>query len=281
MTARSVKVSLWKGRNGDLKLLSLAAMSDTSMDYKAEHRELAEWWPKDVSSRAKLTDISRMPNRDGGDVNDGQGRMGGFRTSLKEAKELGQNEKPDWVNVRGQVVGFPENEDKLMFYDACPNMLPGGEKRQCGKKVDGFVPGRVSHCQKCDMVVEKVVPRYLANVHIADHSDSVWVRFFDDAGVEFFGCPAADLKDNPKKTAALKSSLQGQPVTLTLKVKENISPDGIRRNDYVAASAMQDRPGQKRCQVIRSASDWAADCRNMLRDLDRYAAGDASAAQVP
>jgi hypothetical protein len=86
---------------------------------------------------------------------------------------------------------------------------------------------------------------------------------------DFFGCEAAALKADPEKQAALKRSLQGQPVTLTLKCKQEQMPGSDEmRMKYTAAST--DRPGPKRCKVIKTPADWDAECRNLLKDLGRY-----------
>lgn len=187
---------------------------------------------------------------------------------------MGLGEKPDWINVKATVMGFPEKEDRAMFYDACPVMVPDamtGEKRQCGKKIENFQAGSKCHCQKCDTDIDHVVQRYIAGVRISDSTGERWTTMFNEQGEQFFGCPASALKGNPERLDEVKKATVNSQVLMTLRVKERVTPDGNMRMEANC----------QRIRHLRGAREWTIDCRNMLTDLERYNNGDASQVQVP
>jgi replication factor A1 len=109
--------------------------------------------------------------------------------------------------------------DRPPYYQACPEMVdrpapagaqPGAEpqKRQCNRKMTQS--GDSWQCQSghCH---QKPVARYLANrVQVVDHTGSLEVSFFDEAGRQIFGCEAneiAELWEDPSRDAELQKRL--------------------------------------------------------------------------
>jgi len=107
--------------------------------------------------------------------------------------------------------------DRPPFYQACPEMVDSkvqsgkeGEapKRSCNRKVTQN--GSVWQCQaghSCD----RPNNRYLANrVQVVDHTGSLELSFFDEAGRQIFGCEAnelAEIWEDPTRDAELQQRL--------------------------------------------------------------------------
>lgn len=267
VVARGMRVAHYKGT------ASLTAPREIEIKWGEECDDLTKWWEnqgKGAAMKGLLTNVSQMADSGAKSEYKGSFRLG---LSAIEEQKMGLGERPDYINIRATIMGFPEKEDRQLWYDACPIMVDDAVsgKRMCGKKIENFVPGSKCHCQKCDTDIDRVSVRFIAGVRVGDHTTERWATCFDEAGNDLFGCPAESLKGNPERLDQLKKQLTGNPVTMTLKVKERVTPDGNMRMESQCV----------RVRTIRSARDWAVDCRNMLTDLERYSVGEASQLQMP
>eukprot|EP01065_Artemidia_motanka_P025452 TRINITY_DN30447_c0_g1_i1.p2 TRINITY_DN30447_c0_g1~~TRINITY_DN30447_c0_g1_i1.p2 ORF type:complete len:523 (+),score=199.08 TRINITY_DN30447_c0_g1_i1:69-1571(+) len=236
--------------NGYQGTLSLSAGMMTSTEVGGdEHSDLASWW----LAGGKTTQFKNLSQRAGdGPV------MGSHRTGLDsiEKDQLGRQEKPDFINIRGMVLHLKEEG---MWYDACPTLVESG--RQCNKKLDPIAPGGKVRCSKCNNDIEKSLPRYIASVKVGDHTSDVWATMFDDVANAVFGVSAQQMKDDETQVQKLRSRLELCPMNICLRVKEEVSPQGEARMKHIV----------HRAKILQTARDFDVDCRNLLRDIDRYA----------
>jgi len=156
----------------------------------------------------------------------------GARESIEEMREVDLNLGPPAVpgqaldptgpksvhrhTVMATLTNIPA--DRPPFYQACPEQVekaqtsfskPGdATTRTCNRKVTQN--GNMWQCQS-GHVCEKPMNRYLANrVQVVDHTGSLEVSFFDEAGRQIFGCEAneiAELWEDPSRDKELQAKL--------------------------------------------------------------------------
>lgn len=100
-------------------------------------------------------------------------------SAIKE-EGLGQNEKPDYISVRGHVCYVRDT----LSYPACP-----GEG--CNKKVTQ--EGAAWRCEKCNRSFPAPEYRYISSLCISDSTDQTWVQAFNEAGEVLMGMTAGEL----------------------------------------------------------------------------------------
>jgi len=132
---------------------------------------------------------------------------------------LGRGEKADFVDVRCVPVYVKQDSQ---YYEACPG---------CNRKVQAAGSNNdMMKCEKCDKMV---IPtqRYMISLQVSDNVSQSWVTLFNEAGVEFYGMSASDLKKKCAEDATFlgkKNQLRmHRPLLLRLRVKEDKgnSPD--------------------------------------------------------
>lgn len=108
------------------------------------------------------------------------------------------------------------------WYDACPT---------CHKKVTAEgVQGYQFRCEKCDSTV---VPtqRYLISIQVTDNVSQVWLTLFNEAGEEFFGMTASELKQrseqDPMYITKLTQGRMNRPALMRIRVKEESNPNAM------------------------------------------------------
>lgn len=117
------------------------------------------------------------------------------RKTIDQAKneQLGMSEKPDYFNVKGTIIFVKQDN---LYYPACP-------KEGCNKKVT-MMDQASWRCEKCDMNYEAPQYRYIINTNVQDHTGSIWLSGFNEAGEQMLGATAtelAQLKENGDEVA--------------------------------------------------------------------------------
>lgn len=85
--------------------------------------------------------------------------------------------------------------DRAPFYMACPEQLPDdragpGKFRPCNRKVEHMGS---EWCCTADHRCQEPIARWVLNFAIADHTGTMWVSAFDEAGQQVIGCSATEV----------------------------------------------------------------------------------------
>ncbi|EPY28166.1 replication factor A1 [Strigomonas culicis] len=235
-------------------------------DISADVRKLADWYVSTGGNNVKSLS------------NQGRGSMGGGgenyrgRKYLDEINQegLGRGAKADFVDVRCVPVYMKQD---AQWYDACPT---------CNKKVTAEgAQGDRFRCEKCDATV---VPsqRYLISIQVTDNVSLAWLTLFNEAGVEFFGMPAAELKqrmaEDPVYLTKLAQSRMNRPVLMRLRVKEDLNPnampgdEGADRLRLSAVRLTEFMPLQGASEETRRtlAQNLRTECDDLLSCIEAY-----------
>ena len=181
---------------------------------EAEARALRNWY--NTTRGADVQSIS------------GTGRAGGEfvgETKRKffediERERMGGGEKPDYIEVCCMPTYIKTDS---MWYEACPT---------CNKKVPLSDPSATTgRCEKCDKNVQPEA-RYMASIQASDGVQQLWVTLFNEAGEQFFGCTAPELKRKtqagPAELSRLSLTVLYKPIILRCRVKQEQRDDGPR-----------------------------------------------------
>lgn len=185
------------------------------------------------------------------------------------AEGLGRGAKPDFVDLRCVPIYLKQD---AQWYDACPT---------CNKKVtiDGAKGDRY-RCEKCDAAVEPK-QRYLISIQVTDNVSQVWLTLFNEAGVEFFGMEASELKkraeEDPMYVAKLAQGRMNRPVLMRIRVKEEPNPNAMMADDadrlrmsVVRLSEFMPIGGTSEETRHRLAQNLRAECDDILKSIEAY-----------
>jgi replication factor A1 len=175
---KGVKVSDFGGRS--LSLLSSGSMTvDPDID---EAHKLRGWYTA-VGQNATFN-----THNIGGDSG------GGYKQNYKVIADILNDEQviagdtAAYFNVKASIIYISQ---KTLAYPACST--PG-----CNKKVIEEQPGEYL-CEKCDKRFPEPNWRYIVSFNVADHTGTMWLNSFDDAGQLIFGMPAKDMMEKKTK----------------------------------------------------------------------------------
>ncbi|KAJ9445693.1 Replication protein A 70 kDa DNA-binding subunit C [Diplonema papillatum] len=181
-----------------------------------------------------------------------------------DIKNLGRNDKPDIVYIRGTITGL---NDKNLVYPACPHPRDTGmgtpqPDQKCQKKVSSIPEGSLP--LRCPLHGEVPQPqyRYIANMKVGDLTNSCFVTAFDNVAQPLFGCEAvefANIEVAQERLAQVKKEVEWRPCLMTLRVKEELV-DGQPRMKYAALNV----------KVLKTTEDYVQEAGFLLRDIDRY-----------
>ncbi|KAK7194767.1 replication factor A, 51kDa subunit [Novymonas esmeraldas] len=186
-----------------------------------------------------------------------------------QSEGIGRGLKPEYVDVRCVPIYFKQD---AQWYDACPT---------CNKKVtEEGAQGDRFRCEKCDTAVTPT-QRYLVSIQVTDNVSQVWLTLFNEAGVEFFGMEAAELKrraqEDPLYIAKLAQGRMNRPVVMRLRVKEETNANAMTgeetdrlRMSVVRISEFMPIAGTSEETRRRLAQNLRTECDDILRSIEAY-----------
>ncbi|KAJ1279228.1 hypothetical protein BS78_04G139400 [Paspalum vaginatum] len=109
------------------------------------------------------------------------------RKTIAQIKDenLGRD-KPDWIIVKAAISHV---QTDAFCYPACPLIF---NEKPCNKKVIKS-DGGMWLCRRCDKSFENCELRYAVNFQIQDHTGTIYVTAFQEAGERIFGRKAQEL----------------------------------------------------------------------------------------
>jgi len=110
------------------------------------------------------------------------------RKTIAQIREenLGRD-KTDWVTVKAAISHVHTDS---FCYPACPLIF---NEKPCNKKVIDS-GGGMWFCEKCDKSFGNCEYRYAVKFQIQDHTGTICVTAFQEAGEQIFGCTAQELR---------------------------------------------------------------------------------------
>ncbi|RLN08242.1 hypothetical protein C2845_PM11G04740 [Panicum miliaceum] len=110
------------------------------------------------------------------------------RKTIAQIREenLGRD-KTDWITVKAAISHVYTDS---FCYPACPLII---NEKPCNKKVIDSGDG-MWLCEKCDKSFGNCEYRYAVKFHIQDHTGTIYVTAFQEAGEQIFGCTAQELR---------------------------------------------------------------------------------------
>ena len=167
---KGVKVSDFGGRS--LSLLSSGSMT-TDPDIDEAHK--LRGWFNAVGQNATFSTHQNLSSAGGNSKQESK------LISDVMAEESYMQDAPTYFNLKASVIYVKQT---TVAYPACstPN---------CNKKVIEENPGEW-WCEKCQMKFPEPQYRYVLNVNVADHTGTLWLSCFDEAGQQIVGISAND-----------------------------------------------------------------------------------------
>ncbi|KAG8954188.1 Replication factor A protein 1 [Tulasnella sp. 424] len=199
----SVRMTLW-GKQAE----SFHATNNPVMAFKAV--KVGDFGGRTLSMVGTSTyqenpDIDVAHLLRGWQVYDGEGQGASFNSQSGAGGGAGgaqfrRNELMTLSTVKDSTIGQGDNADffscraTIMFvkpdtvmYTACP-------ADKCNKKVTQE-PNGDWRCEKCDRNYPEPDVRYLMTIHVADHTNQLWLQAFNDVGQAIIGMTAKQLYD--------------------------------------------------------------------------------------
>ena len=167
---KGVKVSDFGGRS--LSLLSSGSMI-VDPDIDEAHR--MRGWFDAVGHNATFSTHQNMAPSAGGSKNETK-----IISQIMEEESYLQD-TPTYLSLRASVVYV---KNTTVAYPACST-------QGCSKKVIEENPG-AWWCEKCQKSYPEPLYRYVLSVNVADHTGTIWLSCFDDAGQVIVGMSAND-----------------------------------------------------------------------------------------
>jgi replication factor A1 len=168
---KGVKVSHFGGRS-----LSLLSSGSMTVEPDIDEAHTLRGWFHAVGQNATFSTHQNLATNAGANKQDGK-----LISAIKEEESYLQ-ENPVYYSLKASVIFISQ---KAIAYPACstPN---------CNKKVIEENPDEW-WCEKCQVKWPKPEYRYVLNVNVADHTGSIYLSCFDEAGRMIIGMPANDL----------------------------------------------------------------------------------------
>ncbi|KAG8342564.1 OB fold nucleic acid binding domain [Trypanosoma vivax] len=254
---------------GNFDGVSLSSTSQSSFDVNpniADTKKLAEWYistgGRDVVSLSSLTSAAGGV----GGSTLGEGYRGYKYFDDIAVEGLGRGPRPDYVDVRCTPVYLKQDSQ---WYDACP---------QCSKKVT--LQGAQSDTYRCEKCDQTVIPtqRYIVSIQVTDNVSQVWLTLFNEAGLEFFGMTAPELKRrqelDPMFVTKLTQLRMNRPVLMRIRVKEEAF-SGVEEADRVRLSVVRmtefmplDTASPEKRQSM--SAQLRLECDEMIKCINAY-----------
>lgn len=171
---KGVKVSDFGGRS--LSLLSSGSMT-VEPDLEEAHK-LRGWY--DAAGQTATFSTHQNLATSGGNTSRQENKL--ISTIIDEESYL--QDTPQYFNMKATVIYV---KNTTIAYPAC--QTPG-----CNKKVIEESEGKW-WCEKCSLNWEKPKYRYILSINVADHTGSLWLNAFDEAGALIIGMSADDVQE--------------------------------------------------------------------------------------
>ncbi|KEG15364.1 putative replication factor A, 51kDa subunit [Trypanosoma grayi] len=263
LAMRQLKVGSFDG-------VTLSATFQSAFDVNPnipDVKKLADWY---ISTGGRdVASLSSLGNGPGAGAGGGETYRGRKYFDDIAAEGLGRGAKADFIDVRCVPVYLKQD---AQWYDACP---------QCNKKVmlEGAQGDRY-RCEKCD---QSVVPtqRYLVSIQATDNVSQMWLTLFNEAGVEFFGMSASELKKqreaDPMFVTKIAQLRMNRPVLMRLRVKEENSASSVggEESDRVRITVMRltefmplDTVSEEKRQSM--SAQLKTECDEMIKCIEAY-----------
>ncbi|CAD2218837.1 replication factor A1 [Angomonas deanei] len=254
-------------KTGSYEGVTLSTTFQTKMEVNPpsianDVRKLSDWY---VATGGQVQSLSGQGRGSGAMVSENyQGRR--YIDELA-TDGLGRGMKPDFVDIRCVPIYIKQES---LWYEACPN---------CNKKVTAEgAQGDRHRCEKCDTHVVPV-PRYMISIQVTDHVSQVWMTLFNEAGVEFFGMTAEELKTRTEQDSSfltmLTRSRMNRPVLIRVRVKEEqtMNSEGGDRLRLTALKIKEFMPLATANEETRVqlAQNLKAECEDMIKCIQAYA----------
>jgi len=170
---KGVKVSDFGGRS-----LSLLSSGSMTIDPDIEEAHKLRGWFNAVGQNATFSTHQALASAGGGQK--GNNKL--IKDILEDETYL-QSDTPSYFNMKASVIFVKQSS--TFAYPACSSP-------DCSKKVIEENPGEW-WCEKCQQKWPEPRYRYMLQIHVADHTGTLWVTCFDDAAVNVVGMSANDL----------------------------------------------------------------------------------------
>ncbi|KAH9864516.1 hypothetical protein J1614_010451 [Plenodomus biglobosus] len=165
---KGVKVSDFGGRS-----LSLLSSGSMMVDPDIDEAHKLRGWFNAVGQNATFSTHNNMASNSGGSKNENK-----IISQIMEEESYLQD-TPTYLSLRASVVYV---KNTTVAYPACST--PG-----CNKKVIEENPG-AWWCEKCQKTYPTPLYRYVLSVNVADHTGTLWLSCFDEAGQAIVGMSA-------------------------------------------------------------------------------------------
>lgn len=185
---KGVKVSDFGGRS--LSLLSSGSMI-VEPDIDEAHK--LHGWHDAVGQNVTFSTHQNLAG----------GASGGQKNDVKVISQVIEEEAylqdtPTYMSLRASVLYV---KDSPIAYPACST-------QGCNKKVIEEAEGQW-RCEKCSVDFPEPKYRYVLSMSVADHTGTMWLSLFDDAGQIVMGMPANDLmKLKDEDDSKFKATMQ-------------------------------------------------------------------------
>lgn len=127
------------------------------------------------------------------------------------------------------ISGYVASFGSSYTYDKCPNS-------DCYKKAsreENGTGGISAVCPSHGMMNQPPVPKYIGNIKVVDHSDSIFLNYMTDSvGSLLFGCDSQTIKDMSEDGETLQEHLKKRS-NLKFTFKVNLKSDSYNGQDRI------------------------------------------------
>ncbi|KAI8939062.1 hypothetical protein NX059_004901 [Plenodomus lindquistii] len=165
---KGVKVSDFGGRS-----LSLLSSGSMMIDPDIDEAHKLRGWFNAVGQNATFSTHNNLASSSGGSKNESK-----IISQIMEEESYLQD-TPTYLSLKASVVYV---KNTTVAYPACST-------QGCNKKVIEENPG-AWWCEKCQKTYPEPLYRYVLSVNVADHTGTLWLSCFDEAGQAIVGMSA-------------------------------------------------------------------------------------------
>ncbi|CDW72882.1 replication protein a 70 kda dna-binding [Stylonychia lemnae] len=142
----------------------------------------------------------------------------------------GQQQGFFWINCH---ISYIKNDDKI-YYLACP-------EENCRKKV--IEEQNVYRCESCCKSYDNCVPTYMVLAKIQDQSESIFVNFYREQGIQIMQVGAEQIKklkdeQNQSQLNEIFFDAQFRYYQILVKAKQISNQNDEQRNTYFASKVV-------------------------------------------
>ncbi|KAJ4303358.1 Replication factor A protein 1 [Kalmusia sp. IMI 367209] len=194
---KGVKVSDFGGRS-----LSLLSSGNMNIDPDIDEAHKLRGWFNAIGQNATFTTHQNLASAGGSN----QKQDSKLIQQVLDDEDFLQD-APSYFNLKASII-FVRHNNATIAYPACST--PG-----CSKKVIEENSGEW-WCEKCQAKWPEPLWRYVLNINVADHTGTLWLSCFDDAGQMVMGLSANEvmkIKTNDEENDTQNFSIAMQDAT--------------------------------------------------------------------